>query len=124
MNSAQAIQSFWESFDWAAYDSSTVPSEEMAPEMPRITYDVAKAEFEAPITLSASLWDRGYSWERISRKEEEIFNYIGLGGVLVPYDYGKLWIKRGTPFAQRMADEDDAIRRVYLNIEVEYFTNK
>lgn len=124
MDNAQALQSFWESFGWAAYDNSTVPSKDMAPEMPRITYDVSVSEFEAPVTISASLWDRGYSWERISRKVEDIFNYIGLGGVLVPYDTGKLWIKRASPFAQRMADEDDTIRRVYLLIEVEYFTNR
>ena len=124
MDSAQALHGFWSGFEWAAYDSTTVPSSEMTPAIPRITYDVAMAEFEAPVTLSASLWDRGYSWARISQKTEEIFDYIGLGGILIPYDDGKLWIRRGTPFAQRMSDEDDAIRRVYINIEVEYFTNK
>ena len=123
MDSSQALHRFWSGFGWQAYDSSTVPSEKLTPEMPRITYDVAKAEFGSEVRLSASLWDRSYSWEDISLKENEIYEYIGLGGVLVPYDGGRLWIKRGSPFSQRMSDVDDAIRRIYININVEYFTS-
>lgn len=124
MDSAQALHQFWSGFGWKAYDENTVPSSAFTPEMPRITYEVSTAEFEQPIVLSASLWDRSYSWSAISQKADAIFNYIGLGGKIIPYDNGKIWIKRGTPFSQRMADEDDAIRRIYLNIEVEYFTGR
>ena len=42
---------------------------------------------------------------------------------LIPCDEGYLWIKRGNPFAQRMSDENDGIRRIYINIELEYFTS-
>ena len=124
MDSSQALQSFWSGFGWTAYDSNTVPSEDEHPDMPRITYDVSTAEFLYSIVLSASLWDRSYSWTNISKKADEIYNKIGLGGILVPYDNGKIWIKRGSPFSQRMSDEDDAIRRIYINIEVEFFTAK
>ena len=54
----------------------------------------------------------------------EIGAAIGLGGKIIPFDGGKLWIKRGTPFAQRMSDENEQIRRIYLNVEVEYFTSQ
>lgn len=124
MDSAQALHKFWSGFGWKAYDESTVPSQAFDPEMPRITYSVAMAEFENTIVLSASLWARSYSWEDVSLKADEIYDAIGLGGTLLTYDDGKIWVKRGTPFAQRMPDEDDAIRRIYLNIEVEYFTAK
>lgn len=124
MDSAQALHEFWSGFGWKAYDENTVPSQAFDPEMPRITYSVAMAEFDSTIALSASLWTRSYSWGEISQKADEIYDAIGLSGVLLDYDYGKVWVKRGVPFAQRMSDEDDTVRRIYLNLEVEYFTAK
>lgn len=121
---AQAFHDFWSGFGWKAYDSATVPSSDMNPEMPRITYELAKDEFLSYVALSASLWDRSYSWESISKKADEIYDYIGLGGRFIWYDEGHIWIRRGHPFAQRMADPDDTVRRIYLNIEVEYITGR
>jgi hypothetical protein len=34
-----------------------------------------------------------------------------------------VWIYRGSPFSQRMSDVDDTVRRIIINITVEYFTN-
>lgn len=121
---AQALHEFWSGFDWKAYDESTVPSSESSPEIPRITYSVAVDEFLSDVMLSASLWDKTYSWENISKKADEIYSYIGLGGRIIDYDDGYIWIKRGHPFAQRMSDEDDTIRRIFLNIEAEYITGR
>lgn len=123
MNSTQAWHNFWSGFGWDAYDSNSVPSKELNPSMPRITYEVARSEFGNVVNLSAYLWDRSFSWENISLKEDEIYKRIGLGGVLVEYDEGMMWIKRGNPFSQRIPDEDDSIRRIYINVDVEYFTH-
>lgn len=116
MNKAQVLHSFWAGFG-AAYDQNTVPED--AP-FPRITYEVATDGFGQELILSASLWDRNTSWARVEALKESISDIIGYGGVNVSYDSGMLWIKRGTPFAQRMGDSDDSIRRIVLNIEVEY----
>jgi hypothetical protein len=40
----------------------------------------------------------------------------------IPLDVGYLYLTRGNPFAQRMADDDDTVRRIYLVIMVEYLT--
>ena len=122
MDSAQALHNFWSSFGWTAYDENTVPSEEMSPALPRITYRVSMTEFDEPIQLTASLWDRSYSWEAISIKCNQIYAAIGLGGIMIPYNDGTIWLKRGVPFSQRMSDEDDSIRRIVLTLEAEYFT--
>jgi hypothetical protein len=46
-----------------------------------------------------------------------------LGGKIIKCDGGRIWIKRGQPFAQNMGDEsDDLIKRKYLNVTIEYFT--
>lgn len=121
MNKNEALHNFWSSFGIPAYDENTVPDD--AP-LPRLTYSVSVSEFDDPVSNSASIWYRTRSWEAITLKAEEIYDTIGLGGLIVNYDGGKIWIKRGSPFYQRMSDEDDTIRRIYINIETEFFNNK
>lgn len=120
MDSAQTLQTFWSSFGLKAYDENTV-SETAA--LPYLTYNVTGAYFDEPVMMSASLWYKSQSWADITEKAMQIGAAIGFGGKIIPFDGGKLWIKRGRPFAQRMSDENEQIRRMYLNIEVEYFTS-
>ena len=122
MNSAQALHQFWSGFGWKAYDQATVPSGDFSPEMPRITYEVAMSELGYPVSLSASLWDRSFSWVAVSEKAKAISDSLGRGGVLVPFDDGAMWIVRGSPFAQRVTDEDDAVRRIVINVNVEFIS--
>lgn len=122
MDKAQAIHNFWSSFGWKAYDDSTVPASDFEPTMPRITYEVAISELNYPITITASLWSRSFSWEDISKKAEEIYEYIGMGGTLIPYDGGAIWLTRSAPFAQRLADDDDTIRRIMLTVNAEFLS--
>lgn len=123
MDKIQALHSFWNSFGMKAYDESSVPVNAMAENVGKyITYSVSTAYFDEPVLLSASLWFRSLTWAEISQKAEQIGEAIGLGGKILRFDSGLLWIKRGVPFAQRMADEDDTIRRIYLNVEAEFMT--
>lgn len=122
-NKEQTLQTLWSSFGLTAYDESTVPTGKNAPAFPYITYSVAVDSIGNSVPLTASLWYRSSSWKAATEKSEQIGADIGLGGKLLHYDGGALWIKRGTPFAQRMADDsDDMIRRVYLNIEAEFIS--
>ena len=51
------------------------------------------------------------------------FRIIGSVFNDVKCDGGRIWIKRGQPFAQNMGDESDGlIKRKYLNVTIEYFT--
>lgn len=119
----QALQSFWSSFGLKSYDESTVPTGENAPQFPYLTYNVVVDSIGNPVALTASLWYRSSSWKDVTEKSEEIAQNIGYGGKLVHFDGGAIWIKRGSPFAQRMADDsDDVIRRIYMNIEAEFLT--
>lgn len=119
MDKAQSLHSFWSSFDIPAYDTSTVPDEA---ELPYITYDVATDHIDRQVQMTASLWYRSTSWTEISRKADEIAQTIGDGGKTLKVDGGYIYIFLGSPFAQRMADEDEAIRRIYLMINAEYLT--
>lgn len=123
MDRLQALQGFWSGFGLKAYDENTVPDNAMTANGGKyLTYEVAVAGFDEPVSATASLWYKSTSWAEITAKEETIYATIGSGGVIVPYTGGALWIKRGKPFAQRMSDPDDTIRRIYLTVEIEFFT--
>lgn len=119
MDKAQALHSFWSSFGIPAYDTSTVPDEA---ELPYITYDVAMDHIDRQVQLTASIWYRSTSWTAISQKADLIAEAIGDGGKLLKVDGGYIYIFQGSPFAQRMADEDEAIRRIYLMVTAEFLT--
>lgn len=123
MDKQAAIHSFWSSFGLKAYDESSVPDDAMVISNDKyITFSVATSAFNEPIPLTANLWYRSVTWASIVAKTEEIEHAIGRGGVVLPCDGGAVWIVKGSPFAQRMTDEDDTIRRIYLNIIVEFLT--
>ena len=108
MDAEQAIHSFWSSFGLTAYDENSVP-------------DNAAMPYITSVNLSASVWYHSTSWAAPTAKAHEIGNYISMGGITLPTDNGIVWIKRGSPFYQRLGDDDKNIKRVYINIQAEYF---
>lgn len=119
MDKAQALYNFWAGFSLPAYDENRVPEDAA---FPRITYETNTDSFGAEIPLAASLWYKSTSWAEITQKAAEISRYIGMGGKIINIDGGALWIKRGSPFAQRTSGENDSIRKIALNISAEFFT--
>ena len=119
MNKEQALQSFWESFNISAYDESSVPDNA---KMPYITYQVATSSLGNVVAMTASIWYKSTSWKEITLKKDEISEAIGNGGKVIPLDNGYVWLNRGSVFAQRIRDDDDTIRRYYLQIECEFLT--
>lgn len=124
MNAQAALNSFWNGFGWEAFEENTVPENAFATRTGYITYSAAQAFFDEPTMLSGSIWSRSTSWGSAVAKMQQIAEAIGIGGKLIKTDDGYLWVKRGVPFAQRMSDEDPAVRRIYLNLEIEFFTSK
>lgn len=118
MNVEQRIHAFWSGFGLPAYDENTVPDDA---KMPYITYESVNDYFGSDRTVSASLWYRSSSWQEITEKQEEISTFIGRGGIITITEDGGLWIKRGTPWANRMSEStDDKVRRIALNINIEF----
>lgn len=114
-----AINSFWNSFGIPAYDENTVPDNA---EMPYITYQAATGNFEKSITLVASIWYRQTKWSDISKKADEIAQYIGYSFRAIKLNDGYLVLMQGDPFAQRMQDEDDSVRHMYIMLNAEFCT--
>lgn len=123
MDKSQAVFNFWNTFDLPVYDEQTVPTGSEKPPMPYLTYSTVLDSEGNVVQLNASLWYRSTSWAAISKKAEEISKRITAGGTVIKIDGGYVWLCRGTPFAQRMADTSDPdIRRIYINVQAEYLT--
>lgn len=124
MTKAEALHEFWSGFGLKAYDAYSVPTGDNLPDLPYITYNVQTDSLGAILLLNGSLWYGSSSWKDVEAKAQEIAKAIGENGyVIKDVDGGYVWIKKGNPFAQRMSDEGDRmVRRVYLNITVEFLT--
>lgn len=120
MDKAQAIYNFWSGFGLPAYDETTVPDGAV---LPYITYSVYTDSIDYPLTINASIWDKSTSWEFVSKKAEQIAKYlVEMYPPSIQLDKGRLYLAKGSPFAQRMPDEDELIRRIYLTVEAEFLT--
>lgn len=120
MDKAQAIHNFWSGFGWPAYDENSVPDDAG---YPRITYEVQTDSLGNILLLSASLWDRSTSWEKISKKSDQIaWEIVHMNPPAIKIAGGGLYISKGSPFASRMADGDNSVKRIYLNINAEFLT--
>lgn len=120
---AATIYEFWNNFEMPAYEENSVPTGEDAPKFPYITYQLVTDSLGNEVAMSASIWYRGTSWLEANAKTDEVSRAIGRKGAVLDCNGGKIWIKRGTPFAQNMGDEsDNLIKRKYLNITAEYLT--
>lgn len=123
MDKEQALYSFWSGFNLPAFDERTVPTGKDSPVMPYITYETSTDNIGEQVALTASIWYRSTSWVQVTNKLHEIEECIGYGGKIIKIDNGYLYITRGRPFAQRMSDDTDgSVRRIIVNIMVEYLT--
>lgn len=118
MDKQQAIHAFWAGFGLPAYDETSVPDNA---ELPYITHESAVSDFDRPVAQSASIWMRATSWNTLVAYENAISEVFTRGGVIIHYDGGAAILRKGSPWSQRLTSEnDDTVRRIFLNYEVEY----
>lgn len=122
MDKWQAQDTFWNGFGIDFYDENTVPDDAV---MPYGTYQAIDGSLDGTTIVSASIWYRGNNWNDISQKASEISEHIYTMPPAIKIDTGymKIRLPDGTPFAQRMSDpEDSQVRRILLNVEIEFLT--
>ena len=127
MIKAEAIQAFFSRF-LPAYEENSVYSMDEPPEMPYLTYSLVTGAFDPDsngIPMNVSLWYYDESLDLINTKTEELSQAIGRYGVRLKCDGGYILIRRNNPnFAQSMSDpSSDYIKRKYITLTIEYFTN-
>lgn len=124
MDKAQAIVAFWKKASGLpVYDENIIPDTAV---LPYLTCEVSTASFEHEIPLTANLYYRDTSWEAISIKADAIAKAIyEMRGTSTKIDGGRFRVWEGeTPLLQRASDAtDDAVRRIVINVMVEFMTN-
>lgn len=113
---AAAFHSWVSGFGIPAYAASSVPDDA---EMPYLTYEIGFNGFQdGDFAAEVDLWYRGGDQASPNAKAEELSKALGRGGVVLGCGDGAIWLKRGTPFWQAVADSEDVERR-YINIDIE-----
>ena len=122
MDVQQTMQNFWSGFGVPAYDENSVPDDQYRV-FPHITYDVVVGDTMDETAMSASIWTRSSQWISAIQLHDAVNDTLSNGGVILPCDTGGLWIKKASPWAQRLGDASDgSVKRILLNISVEFVT--
>ncbi len=118
MDRVQALKQFWGSFGVEAYDETDVPDDA---QYPYITYNSATDSLGGVVPLHADLWFYDASWYSITKLSEAIAKRIKEhGSITIPFDDGYIYMAGGTPFAQRVDDPEQDMKRIYINVQAEY----
>lgn len=133
MDKQQAYNAFWGGFGVLAFEENSKPDDKAIEEMihagiitskyPYIAYEVLVDDLGNAVYPTASIYDNNTSWARIDTLANTISEYIQNMNT-VKLDEGRMFITKGSPFAQHMAEDNEpTIKRVVLNLGVEFFTN-
>lgn len=127
MTKQEALQYFW-SRHAKAFEETDVPDYDPSdPNTPNvsegyITYQKIEGEFESPVGCTGSIYHRSPSWKGVEQIKNSISDDLKRGGMIIPVEGGKVWITKGSPFAQSMDDSDRSVRRLVINLMVEFMT--
>ena len=84
---------------------------------------VTAAWGDESVGLTVNIWYYTTDESAPNAKARELAEAIGLGGTVIPCDGGAIWLRRGSPWCQNIADEsDENIKRRYVNVTAEYLT--
>lgn len=132
MDKEQAYNAFWSGFGVLAFEENSVPDDSVIQQLidagvakskyPYIAYQVITDDLGHPVYPTASIYDRSSSWQRIDTLANAISAYIQRMNT-IKLDNGRMFITKGSPFSQHQLESEDLnIRRVILNLGVEFFT--
>lgn len=122
---AKALYAFYSQFGIPAYAEDSVPDDPDDPKAnpPYITYTVPQSGVFESATHQVRIWyptDKGApSNVQVNAKADEIIAAIGQG-VKLKAGRGYVCIYPGVPLAQ-MQPADDALRIVYINLELKSY---
>lgn len=120
MTKGAALYQFFNSFDVAAYATSSVPDDVILPYM---TYDFISDSFGIENNIDLNLWMHTESEAIPNAKAQQIAEAISLGGKILRFDGGAVWIKRGSPWCQSLKDDTaPGVKRRLMNVTLEYLS--
>lgn len=118
MTLGATLERFFNSFGIPGYPKTSVPDKVA---FPYLTYEIYDGDFlsgEAYPSIEVYYYTESESVPNAMVRT--ISNRIGLGGVVLPYDDGAVWIKKGNPYAQNVPNEDSTIKQRHINLIYEF----
>lgn len=114
-----AIHSYFNGF-MKSYPVTSVPKDAT---FPWLTYELVTGAWnDVPVSVTVNMWFRTDSEVIPNQKADEFRRYIETNDIIT-CDDGRIWVKTGEPWCQSVKEEsDDAIKRRYINITLEYWT--
>lgn len=121
MDKQQAFNKLWQdATGLIAYEENSVPDDAV---LPYCTYQTIIDGLDSAVFPLGHIWDRSLSWTRLDSCLKAIDAHIG-HGLLIELDEGRMFICKGTPFAQRRTEEDNSDVKGYeIQLQIEFFTN-
>lgn len=118
MTREAALDAFFNSFGIKAFPVTSEPKDVV---FPWLTYETAGNNFgDEPTNIVAKLWFHTDSEAEPNAKVRQISESIGLGGKVISYEGGKMWLYRGSPWVNSVPnDSDAAVKCKVLNITIE-----
>jgi len=112
-----ALLEFLSGFGMEAYPNTNVP---VLAKFPYITFETTAGNWGESISITVNLWYHTESESVPNAKVREISERIGLGGVILDHEDGKIWIRRGSPWVTSLSDDlDHSFKRRQLIFIVE-----
>lgn len=119
MTKFAALHEFFSGFGIPAYVDSNVADDVS---FPYLTYSPVADVWGNRVSIAVNVWYNTASESVPNAKAQEISNALPR---YVLFDGGAILIDRGTPFCQSLSDQDnETIKRRYINIEAEFLTLK
>ena len=76
----------------------------------------------SPVSITINIWAYTSLEKPLNDAANALSQAVGYGGKAVPCDGGFIWFRRGSPFVQNLIEDDDNIKRRYINLTAEYMT--
>ena len=131
MNKQQAYSAFWSGFGVLAFEENSVPTQDVLESLAKasnlpsdmyIAYQVLLDDLDHSVFPTASIYHRSSSWEKSDLLANAISQRIQNMNT-IKLDNGRMFITKGSPFAQHLLEEGDVTyRRIVLNLGIEFFT--
>lgn len=74
------------------------------------------------VQITINLWAYTAQEKPLNDAANALAKAVGYGGKSVKCDGGYIWLRRGTPWCQNLYEDDDNIKRRYINLTAEYLT--
>lgn len=121
MTKGEALHNFFSKV-MTAYPATSVPDDVV---FPYLTYELKSGAFgDGDINITVNMWFYTDSEATPNAWVDALSVLIGRGGTIIPCDGGGIWLKRGNPFSQSLADDvSPSVKRRYINVDAEFLTN-